>query len=52
MWDVCTDKMQAKLKAAKDFQTKICYSMNAIALLEEIRKIMCNYQEKNMYTTT
>ena len=45
-WDMCTDEMQAKLKAVTDFQGKICDPMDVIALLEAIRKIIYNFQDK------
>ena len=46
VWDMCTDEMHAKLKAIQGFEANISDKMDVITLLEQIRKIMYNYQEK------
>ena len=56
VWDMCSDELQAKLKAVTDFKAEVIDEMNVLKLLEEIRKIMFNFQDKryvyhNIYMT-
>ena len=46
VWDMCSDEMHAKLKEVNNFNTEIADNMDVLKLLEEIRKIMYNYQDQ------
>ena len=46
VWDMCSDEMHAKLKEIINFNTEIADKMDVLKLLEEIRKIMYNYQDQ------
>ena len=43
---MCPDEIQAKVKGGTDFQAKVIDKINVLKLLQEIRKIMFNFQDK------
>ena len=46
VWDMCSEEMHAKLKEVNNFARDILDKMDSLKLLDEIRKIMDNFQEK------
>ena len=45
VWDMCSEDLRGKIKAVSEF-SKISTDMDVIKLLEEIRKIVYNFQAK------
>ena len=46
IWDMCSEEMHAKLKEVNNFTRDIAEKMDPLKLLDEIRKVMYNFQEK------
>ena len=46
VWDMCSEEMHAKLKEVNNFTRNIAEKMDPLKLLDEIRKVMYNFQEK------
>ena len=46
VWDMCSSEMHAKLKEGNNFDRNIAQKIDPLKLLDEVRKIMYNFQEK------